>query len=64
MRGRDLRGSVHDVFERGEDVEEPLGDYLEVAVTQIVHEINISKVNNDCGDRAVFGNNHRCQEWD
>lgn len=38
----DLRRRIHEVFERGEDVEEPLGDQLKVAVTKVVHEINVS----------------------
>lgn len=34
-----LRGSVHEVLEEWKDGEEPLGNQLKIAMSQVVHEI-------------------------
>ena len=41
---RDLRWRVGEILEEGKDGEEFLWEELEVAMTQIVHEINIHYV--------------------
>lgn len=50
-----LRWSVHEVLERGESAEHPFGDNLDVAVPQVVHEINVYNVAHGCqkGGRPV-----------
>lgn len=60
MQGRtgDLRRRIHEVFERGEDVEEPLGDQLKVAVTKVVHEINVSFISSHGNNGVGSGYQH------
>ena len=40
----DLRRCVHEILEEGEDGEDSLWNELEIAVTHIVHEVNISYI--------------------
>lgn len=41
MIQENLRGSVHEILERWKNCEEPFGNKLKVAVTQVVHKINV-----------------------
>ena len=43
-KSRDLRWCIHQIFERRESREHPLGNDLKVAMAHIVHKINISDI--------------------
>lgn len=47
------RGRVHEVLERREDLEHPLGYELEVAVPHVVHEVDVGDVEHNAHDGAI-----------
>lgn len=53
-----LRGCVHKVFERREEKEQLLWNELKVAVSHIVHEINVSNISKGACYRTSFGEHH------
>lgn len=45
-QGKDhLRGSVHEVLKRREKREDPVWNELEVAMSHVVHEVDVSNIN-------------------
>lgn len=48
----DLRGRIHQVFERWKDGENPFGNELKVAVPHVIHDINISNVAKERSQRS------------
>lgn len=50
----DVRGRVHHVLERREDREQLGRNNLKIAVSQVVHEIEIGNVTKQRNDRACF----------
>jgi hypothetical protein len=59
---RNLRGGVDKVLERGKDGEDPFGNELVIAMTQVVHEINTCDVTQEGCYRGSSGE-HCCQHW-
>lgn len=53
-----LRRGVHEVLEKGEDAKEPLWNNLKVAMTHIIHKINVSHV-------SKYGDQRHCvsEDW-
>lgn len=63
MERGDLRGRTHEVFERGEDFEQPVGNQLKVAVTKVVHEVKVSFISSHGNNGVGSGDQHR-RQWD
>lgn len=40
-----LRGSIHEILKRRKKREDPVGNELEIAVSQVVHEVDTSNIN-------------------
>ena len=53
-----LRWGIHEIFEDGKDVKQALWDDLEVAVTHVVHEINVSDISSHGYHRCSSSENH------
>lgn len=47
------RWRVHEVLERREDLEHPLGHQLEIAVPHVVHEVDIGDVEHKAQNRGI-----------
>jgi hypothetical protein len=60
---RYLRGCVHEILERREPFEEPARHQFEVAVTHVVHEVNVDHIYLECNDGSSPGQG-ACDQWD
>ena len=59
---RVIRWGVHKVLERGEHLEAPFRNKLEVAMPHIVHDVNIEDIADYCYERSLphkDGGQHR-----
>uniref|UniRef100_A0A7C9AYG8 Uncharacterized protein n=1 Tax=Opuntia streptacantha TaxID=393608 RepID=A0A7C9AYG8_OPUST len=56
------RGSVHEIFEWREDGKHPSRNNLKVAVTHVVHEVDVSEIGRCCSNR-VYPYQRSCQQW-
>jgi len=60
---RYLRGCVHEILERREPFEEPIGYQFKVAVTHVVHEVDVDHIDLKCknGSSSIQGAHN---QWD
>lgn len=57
-----LRGGIHDVLERWKDGEKPFWYELKVAVSHVVHEINVCYITKE-RHHGGCSTQHCCQNW-
>ena len=59
---RVIRWSVHEILERWEHLEATLRNKLKVAVSHIIHEVDVKHIADDCYERALshqYGSEYR-----
>lgn len=50
-----LRGSIHEILERREDLEEPVRDKLKVTMPHVVHKVNECHIEKNSKNGACLG---------
>ena len=59
---RDLRWGVKEILERRENGEEPLWNELKIAMSHVVHKVDITYITSKAYDRRCPGE-YSCQQW-